>query len=69
MISEKMGNVPPVYDTSYSDGQRIKTADNSKLKQLLKNKNYNFEFTDLKTGISETIDWFLQNYNTLRGKL
>ena len=50
-----------IYDKSFSDGQYRKTVDNSKLINL-----FNFEFTSLNHGISDTIDWFLRNYNTLR---
>ena len=54
-----------LFDTSYSDGQYRKTADNSKL--LLNFGNFgNFEFTDLKIGIYKTIDWFIDNYENLR---
>ena len=50
-----------VFDSNFSDGQYRKTADNSKLRKL-----FNFEFTDLKVGISETIDYFIENYDNLR---
>lgn len=56
------------FDTSYSDGQYKKTANNRKLKTLLnniKNNNFNssFEFTSIISGITETVKWFIDNYN------
>ena len=47
------------FDTSYSDGQFKKTANNSKLKKLIKN----FQFTKFEVGIKKSIDWFIKNYN------
>ena len=64
-ISRLKFNYNFLFDTSYSDGQYRKTADNSKL--LLNFGNFgNFEFTDLKIGIYKTIDWFIDNYENLR---
>ena len=51
-----------VFDSGFSDGQHRKTADNSK---LIKHFG-RFEFTELKTGIEETVRWFQNNYNKLR---
>jgi GDP-L-fucose synthase len=59
LINSHFGN-EIVYLHEYSDGQYRKTADNSKLQM------FNFEFTDLKDGIAETISWFIKNYATLR---
>ena len=50
------------FDSNYSDGQFKKTADNSKLTELLPN----FKFTTIDTGISDTIRWFNNNYNICR---
>jgi len=50
------------YDTTKSDGQYRKTANNTKLKQLY----HNLEFINIETGIKETIQWFQKNYNTCR---
>jgi len=50
-----------VFNSKYSDGQFRKTTNNNKLNNLL-----NFKFTDLKDGIEETIQWFIENYDTLR---
>jgi len=50
------------FDTTRSDGQYRKTADNSKLLSYLPN----FKFTDIKTGLKETISWFNENYDSAR---
>ena len=50
------------YDSSFSDGQYKKTADNSKLIDLIKN----FEFTPIKIGIKKSVEWFIKNYNNCR---
>jgi GDP-L-fucose synthase len=55
-----------VFDYNYSDGQYKKTADNSKLLNLLEENNISFEFTSIENGISESVGWFKQNYKTLR---
>ena len=47
-----------IFDTSFSDGQYKKTADNKKLKELFKD----FKFTDINTGLTNTIEWFKNNY-------
>ena len=51
-----------VFDSSYSDGQYKKTADNSKLLSYLPN----FYFTSIENGIQETVKWFIKNYKTVR---
>lgn len=50
------------YDTSYSDGQYKKTATHTELLTYLPD----FTFTDLDTGLSETITYFINNYDTVR---
>ena len=50
------------FDTSYSDGQFKKTADNSKLITL----NKNFEFTPLNKGLKNSIQWFIKNNKLCR---
>ena len=50
------------FDISKSDGQYKKTANNSKLINLIGN----FEFINIENGINNTIDWFLENYNNIR---
>jgi GDP-L-fucose synthase len=57
---EFKGNI--VFDTSKSDGQYKKTASNKKLKGLYPD----FEFTSIKDGLKETVDWFVANYETAR---
>lgn len=51
-----------VFDTSYSDGQFKKTADNSKLKKLYPN----FEFTNINIGIQNSVKWFKDNFSIVR---
>lgn len=50
------------FDTSLSDGQYKKTADNSKMIQ-----NFGeFNFIPIGTGIKKSVEWFINNYNTCR---
>ena len=51
-----------LFDTSKPDGQYRKPTDNSKLKSYLPN----FEFTPIEIGLRETIEWFKENYKTVR---
>jgi GDP-L-fucose synthase len=51
-----------IFDTSYSDGQFKKTANNNKLKNLLPN----FEFTNINIGIKKSVEWFKNKYPLLR---
>jgi len=51
-----------VYNKDLPDGQYKKPSSNSKLKRYIKN----FKFTSIEDGISETVDWFLENYNEAR---
>lgn len=50
------------FDMRYSDGQYKKTADNSKWNSIYDN----METISIKTGIKETIKWFIDNYHNLR---
>jgi len=50
------------YNVTYTDGQLKKTTDNSELVQYLPD----FQFTPFKTGIKNTIEFFVTNYNTIR---
>lgn len=50
------------FDTSFSDGQYKKTADNSKLKKLYGE----FQFTTITDGIQQSVQWFKTNYETCR---
>lgn len=51
------------YDTNAENGQMKKTASNDKLRRLMKEK---FEFTPLPVAIKESVDWFVNNYDTAR---
>ena len=61
MINSHFGNEITTCP-EFADGQFSKTADNSKLLDFLPN----FKFTDLQTGILETVDWFKLNYDYCR---
>jgi len=50
------------FDLDKPDGQYKKTANNSKLINLIKS----FNFINIDEGISKTVKWFLENYNTCR---
>ncbi len=50
-----------VFDSSKSDGQYKKTADNSKLMSLI-----DYNFTSIADGIKKSVEWFNKNYETLR---
>ena len=50
------------FDTSFSDGQFKKTADNSKLITL----NKNFKFMPLNKGLKNSIQWFIKNNKICR---
>ena len=50
------------YDISKSDGQYRKTADNTKLKELYGD----LKLINIESGIRETINWFIYNYNSCR---
>ena len=50
------------FDSSYSDGQFKKTADNSKLMNLLSD----FKFIKIEDGIANAVQWFINNYETCR---
>lgn len=51
-----------IYDITKNDGQYKKTISNN----LFISKNPNFKFTNLNTGIKNTIEWFIENYNYCR---
>jgi GDP-L-fucose synthase len=52
------------FDTSFSDGQYKKTADNSKLMNRLGDST--FEFTNMEAGIRNSVQWFIENYDNAR---
>ena len=62
MINTEFGGNEVCILPEYADGQYRKTADNSRLMEHFPN----FEFTDLKTGIHQTVCWFIDNYNLAR---
>jgi len=51
-----------IYDSDYSDGQDIKTVDSNELLEYIPN----FQFTTLHEGLHKTINYFVQNYDTIR---
>ena len=51
-----------VFDTTKADGQFKKTADNKKLRKY----RPDYQFTSMPDGIQQSVDWFLENYDTLR---
>jgi len=51
-----------IWDDTKPDGQYRKPTDNSKLRKYLPD----FEFTPLYDGLSETIEWFINNYEKVR---
>ena len=50
------------FDSSYSDGQLKKTADNSKLLSL----NPTFKFTPIELGIQQSVAWFQEHFDMCR---
>jgi len=50
------------FDPSKADGQYKKTATNAKLMRL----NPTFKFTDFDTAIKNSVEWFINNYDTCR---
>jgi len=50
------------FDINKTDGQYKKTADNSKLMNLIKS----FNFTPIEEGIANSVNWFVNNYNICR---
>lgn len=51
-----------IFDSTKSDGQYKKTASNAKLRKYLPD----FQFTNIKTAINETVEWFIANYDQAR---
>jgi len=54
------------FNDKFSDGQFKKTADNSKLLNLLPGWSENNSFTDLEHGIKSTVDYFIGRYPDIR---
>jgi GDP-L-fucose synthase len=51
-----------IWDKTKPSGQFRKPSDNTKLKSIIGN----FEFTKIERGLEETIDYFINNYPTIR---
>tara|TARA_R110000772_G_scaffold109958_1_gene213361 strand:- start:21 stop:950 length:930 start_codon:yes stop_codon:yes gene_type:complete len=51
-----------IWDNSKPDGQFRKPSSNAKIKKYLPD----FEFTSLRDGLKETIEWFNKNYPNIR---
>jgi len=51
-----------IFNESKPDGQYRKPSDNSKIKSYLPN----FQFTPIEKGIKETVNWFIENYESTR---
>ena len=63
LIAKLMGYKKDIkWDKSKPSGQFRKPSDNSKLKSVLKD----FEFTNFETGLNETIEYFVKNYESVR---
>ena len=50
------------FDSSFSDGQYKKTADNTKLMNFIKEYN----FIDINDGIKKSVEWFKDNFDSCR---
>jgi len=50
------------FDSSYSDGQFRKTADNNKLMNLYGD----YKFISIENGIKRSVKWFIENYEKCR---
>lgn len=50
------------FDTTKADGQHKKTASNKKLRSY----RPDFQFTNFKDAIKETVNWYLQNQQLIR---
>jgi GDP-L-fucose synthase len=63
MISKEFGNTNNlIFDKSFSDGQHKKTVNNSKLMEIFPD----FKFTPIDEGLRYTIQWFNENYSSVR---
>ena len=50
------------FDSTYSDGQFKKTADNSKLMKLYGE----YKFISFEDGIKKSVEWFIKNFDNCR---
>ena len=62
IVKEFDFNGPVVYDSSFPEGQHKKTVDDSELLAYIPD----FKFTPLNVALKETVDYFKQNYETVR---
>lgn len=51
-----------IFDSSKADGQYKKTASNMKLRKYFPD----YQFKNFEESLSETIEWFIQNYSQIR---
>lgn len=51
-----------IFDTTKADGQFKKTACNKKLRKL----RPDYKFVSIDEGVQKSVDWFVENYETLR---
>ena len=51
-----------IFDTTKPEGQFRKPSDNSYLKSIIGD----YQFTELRDGLEETIEYFIRNYNKIR---
>jgi GDP-L-fucose synthase len=61
-----LGEENIVFDSTKSDGQFRKTADNRKLKTFLDKYAPSFVFTPLEVGIKESCEWMQNNFDSCR---
>ena len=54
-----------IFDETKPDGQYKKTADNTKLINLIDNNIYK-QFTNIDIGIKKSVEWFISNYDNCR---
>jgi GDP-L-fucose synthase len=62
LIAEKFGITNKIkFDTSAPSGQKKRSLNGNKLKEIYKNS-----FIPIEDGISKTVDWFVNNYPRIR---
>ena len=62
IVKEFNFNGKVIFDSDFCNGQHKKTVDDSELLAYIPD----FKFTPLDVGLKETIDYFIENYNTIR---
>ena len=62
IVKEFDFNGQVIYDSDFSNGQHKKTIDDSELLAYIPD----FKFTPLSVGLRKTIEYFIQNYETIR---